>query len=294
MLERISVGFDNSPASRSALSWAVGEATLHNARLTAWTVLGRHPAAAAEVTQPVAARSAERSLREAAGEIAGAVAADHLIAHGAPAAELVRASGEADLLVVGSRGHGALAGLLLGSVTRTCLHSSRCPVAVVPGATGPDRPHRRIVVGVDGSAGARRALAFAAGEARVHAATLVAVYTTHWDRVGHGWVQPTTHELLSWGHHLLDQELADAALDVPVRPYVVHGHPADVLVRHARNADLLVLGSRGHTALADLTLGSVSDHCARHAPCPMVVTPVPARHGGDPGRAGEPGPPGQG
>jgi nucleotide-binding universal stress UspA family protein len=58
---------------------------------------------------------------------------------------------------------------------------------------------------------------------------------------------------------------------VAARPVIVNGHPSDVLVRHSRHADLLVLGSRGHTQVAGMLLGSTSDHCTRHASCPVMV-----------------------
>jgi nucleotide-binding universal stress UspA family protein len=61
----------------------------------------------------------------------------------------------------------------------------------------------------------------------------------------------------------------------------VPGHAGDVLVRHSTHADLLVIGSRGRNQLAMLLLGSTSDHCARHAGCPVMVVRS---------RSAEPGP----
>ena len=56
-----------------------------------------------------------------------------------------------------------------------------------------------------------------------------------------------------------------------VEPLVVYGHAADVLVRAAEGADLLVVGSRGHGGFAGMLLGSISQHCVQHAPCPVLI-----------------------
>jgi nucleotide-binding universal stress UspA family protein len=66
------------------------------------------------------------------------------------------------------------------------------------------------------------------------------------------------------------------APSAPIVTRVVQGHPAQVLLDAARGADLLVVGSRGHGTLAGMLLGSVSQHCVQHSPCPVVV--VPADH----------------
>jgi nucleotide-binding universal stress UspA family protein len=59
-----------------------------------------------------------------------------------------------------------------------------------------------------------------------------------------------------------------------VNSRVVQGHPAQVLLEAARGAQLLVVGSRGHGTLAGVLLGSVSQHCVQHAPCPVLVVPA--------------------
>jgi nucleotide-binding universal stress UspA family protein len=60
---------------------------------------------------------------------------------------------------------------------------------------------------------------------------------------------------------------------VTVLPQVVEGHPAEALLHAAAGAELLVVGSRGHGTFAGIVLGSVSQHCVQHAPCPVVVVP---------------------
>jgi nucleotide-binding universal stress UspA family protein len=65
------------------------------------------------------------------------------------------------------------------------------------------------------------------------------------------------------------------ALTVPIATEVLEGDPAQKLAEAARDADLLVVGSRGHGHLRHAVLGSVSEGCVRHATCPVVVLPVP-------------------
>lgn len=156
--------------------------------------------------------------------------------------------------------------MLLGSVSRACLHAAPCPVVVVRPEPTPTPPHGRVIVGVDVSPQARHALTVAAEEARLRGC---AVHAVHWEHLGAEFVAPTTRQLIAWGKHLVDTELAHT--NVTARPVVIHGHASDVLVRHSAHADLLVLGSRGRNPLANLLLGATSDHCAQHAHCPTMI-----------------------
>lgn len=137
----------------------------------------------------------------------------------------------------------------------------------------------RIVVGVDGSDGSLRALRWAAREAQTRGGTLqaVMVYT---------WFGTEAALLAGLGTEVerarADEVLATAvdavrgpALTGPVATEVLEGDPARKLAEAARDADLLVVGSRGHGHLRHAVLGSVSEGCVRHATCPVVVLPVP-------------------
>ena len=145
-----------------------------------------------------------------------------------------------------------------------------------------------IVVGVDGSPGSLEALRFAAAEARLRGTRL---------RVVHAWAvplavvlpepailgQPVIPEpefeqvraaLVSEAEKIVDGVLA--AVDAPdAERLLVEGTPAHALVQAAEGADLLVVGSRGRGGFAGLLLGSVSQQCAHHAPCPVVIVPSP-------------------
>jgi nucleotide-binding universal stress UspA family protein len=138
-----------------------------------------------------------------------------------------------------------------------------------------------IVVGVDHSEGAKLALRFALEEARLRKATLRAVHAWQYGSFGLAGIEgyfPTSGadlgELHSAAEAALDATLGEAipdAGDVTIERRVVEGAPGAVLVEASREADLLVVGSRGHGGFAGLLLGSVSQQCAHHAACPVVI-----------------------
>ena len=150
----------------------------------------------------------------------------------------------------------------------------------------------KIVVGVDGSQGGRKALEWALEEARLHRALLHVVHA--WmvpliDALPEPWAvgspplgpaDDEVHEHLeAAARSILDASLAEArSVDpgVEVRGELVEARPASALLAAAEDADLLVVGSRGRGGFAGLLLGSVSAQCVHHAPCPVVV--VPAGH----------------
>jgi nucleotide-binding universal stress UspA family protein len=135
------VGVDGSPQGAAALRWAVDEARLRQATLEvvhAWLfpVVGDVPGAAMDTLARDLERAAGELLDHVVDEVAGTDPGDKLdrrVVEGGAAAVLVDAAAGADLLVVGSRGRGGFAGLLLGSVAQQCLHRAPCPVGVVRG-----------------------------------------------------------------------------------------------------------------------------------------------------------------
>jgi nucleotide-binding universal stress UspA family protein len=139
-----------------------------------------------------------------------------------------------------------------------------------------------IVVGVDGSDGSLQALRWAADEARLRKALLQVVLA--WDYpasllAGASFSVPDLEILGDFGklaEARLGQALQDAssALEgVEVERRVIEGAPALALIEAAKDADLLVVGTRGHGGFVGLLLGSVSQQCAHHAPCPIVIVP---------------------
>ena len=140
-----------------------------------------------------------------------------------------------------------------------------------------------IVVGVDGSEGGRRALQWAAAEAATRGGAVQAVIAWSWDGLEYGPIAATRpQEEAERAGRLLDREIKEIVArngsSLPVAGEVIEGRPADVLSAAARTADLLVLGSHGHSRIRHTVLGSVSEDCIRNATCPVVVIPVPVEH----------------
>jgi nucleotide-binding universal stress UspA family protein len=137
---------------------------------------------------------------------------------------------------------------------------------------------RTILVGVDGSPGSRTALTWAAAEAADHQADLVVLAV--WEPtlpipMGNPTVRQgavpyssdrATEDLLA----VIREELGENP-PVLVQPRVVQGNPAQTLIQKSVDADLLVVGTRGHGGFAGLVLGSVSQHVAAYAKCPVTV-----------------------
>lgn len=233
----------------------------------------------------------------------------------APAWPLVRRAADADMLVVGSRGLGNVRRLLLGSVSHQVAVHAETLVVVVPEPTEPDRRDDKIVVGVDGSVHARAALRRAAQEAALRnwelevivvpppapamaprSPSQAAVDATMWSGAlwpdGPDRSQERQHEhdleQAHWRHaaesHLADEiaRIGHDHLPEKVTPTVIGSrHPARALLDVAAWARLLVVGRRGRGGFTGMVLGSVSQHCVRHATAPvMVVPPEPAEDAG--------------
>jgi nucleotide-binding universal stress UspA family protein len=141
-----------------------------------------------------------------------------------------------------------------------------------------------VVVGVDGSPGAECALRFAAQEAKLRGARLRVVTAWHLPAMGNGGAFPmypiAPDEFKEGTKKMLEKSLsvvADELAGLEVEQVIEQGQASDVLIRQAQEADLLVVGTRGHGGFASLLLGSVSQQCAHHAHCPVVIVPAADR-----------------
>jgi len=199
------------------------------------------------------------------------------LVEGSPIPILEDASKQAALVVLGSRGMGGFTGILTGSTAIATIARAHCPVVVVRGDQ-PD-PAGPVVVGVDGSPASDIALAWAYEEASARGVDLVAV---------HGWTEFASENsyafarqfVVDWDAVQARQEEQLAAQlagygekypNVTVRRVVEGGRARQLLLDHARGAQLVVVGSRGHAELGGLLLGSTSQALVHHAPCPVLV-----------------------
>jgi len=136
-----------------------------------------------------------------------------------------------------------------------------------------------IVVGVDGSAGSRRALRWALREAVESDADVDAVTVWTWDGLEDAMLAATAPSAQREHADRVSADEVQTAVDecgepVRVSRTVVEGHPVQELIGAARHGRLLVLGSHGHGRLHRAVLGSISTECARRAPCPVVIVPA--------------------
>lgn len=134
-----------------------------------------------------------------------------------------------------------------------------------------------IVVGVDGSEQSRRAVGWAVAEGRRRKTPVRVVYAWHEPTpTGRNFIPPDLLDpeaLQSRAQAIANSTLAnvEASGDVEIETVAVEGPPVETLLAAARDAELLVVGSRGHNGFGELVLGSVGRQCAQHAPCPVVV-----------------------
>ncbi|QJY48899.1 universal stress protein [Pseudonocardia broussonetiae] len=275
------VGVDGSGAARCAVGWAAAEASRRGAPLRlvtafAWAsdhVVG-HPGLGERYRDEMEA-VARRDLAAAEGSAAAAdVPVSTELRVGFPIGTLADEARHAQLLVVGSRGRGGVAGLLLGSVSAALAGHAACPVVVVReealGAAGGP-----VLVGVDGSPDSEAATAFAFEAAAARGVPLVAVHS--WTDLA---FDPVAAPLMDWDaveqseRAVLAERLAgwrEKFPEVVVEREVVRDLPTHALVERSAAAQLLVVGSRGRGGAASLLLGSVSHGVLHRGRCPVAV-----------------------
>jgi nucleotide-binding universal stress UspA family protein len=205
---------------------------------------------------------AGRALSEAvirAEEIAPGLLIDTGLLAGPPALAVPEAGCGAAMLVVGARGAGGFAAVVLGSVSRRAAIDAPCPVVVVREETAP--VHREVVVGIRDPENASQALAFAFEEAALRDAGLVAVHAL-------GAVEQAASKLAA----VLD-EWRDKYPDVRVRQDVVDGQPGWVLCGYSARADLIVLGRHDSPGVTVRAIGSVLHTMLHRARGPVAVVP---------------------
>ena len=294
-MEMITVGMDESPCAAEALRWAVAEGEGRGwpvRAVLAWSFVRQHHIDRAQSTDPEyseedAVLALQRYVAEAVGSaVARGIELD--VVSERPAVGLIEAASGSPLLVVGSHGHGGISGFVLGSVSQECLHHSTVPVAIVRPVEGVADSESaevmagKIVVGIDGSDTSRRALTWALDEARARGG---------WVEVVHSWLLPAAYGYLTLpvpdsaayeedAEALVSRFIEKAntsGLSRPISRIIVGGtSTAGLLADRAANAELIVVGSRGIGGFRGMLIGSVAQHLARHAPCPLIV--IPATH----------------
>ncbi len=269
----ILVGYDGSPGSEQALSWAAREARARGMALTvchAWAPGFSVPPGEAAVLD-LARRSGERVIADGlqhAHGVMGSRRVRPLLVEGPAAAVLCERSQRADMVVLGSRGCGGVAGQLLGSVSLRVAAHARGRVVIVRGHWRPAGGYvpGPIVVGADGSAASQAAVEFAFELAALRDAPLLAVCAPADTPGSLGGARQRQEDF--------EQAISEVEKEHPemvVMPHVAMGGARESLLTAARDAQMLVVGSRGRGGIQGMLLGSVSQAAVCHAPCPVGV-----------------------
>ncbi|MFF3949020.1 universal stress protein [Streptomyces sp. NPDC001902] len=286
------VGTDGSDAALKAVDWAADEAEVRGLPLrivhaSLWEryegrapSFSRVPPEAQILAQHIASSARERAgLRRPGLEVSAEVLAEDTTY------ALLREATRATAVVVGHRGRGDMAGLLLGSVGLTLAGRAECPVVVVRG----DREERDagsgqgwIVLGVGPDENSAAAVEFAFHEAQLRGCGVRAVHAWRMPPGGsaeYGYEDEAAKNHRRRAEEHLDQALRAAATARPgVRHhrYVQEGHARKVLLATLDDADLLVVGARRRNSPFGLQLGPVNHAVIHHAPCPVALVPQPA------------------
>lgn len=288
MTRPITAGVDGSAESLAALAWAGREAVRRGSALRVVHVWRYEPHRALGTGDR---DTQDRWVRDAAAEAARTLAERHPglevtadVLEGEPAGTLAAAAGDAELLVLGSRGHGPVVGFLLGSVGQQVIAEAVRPVVLVRAgdeASG-EAAGREIVVGQQGDPeDSAAALGFAFATAAARGATVRAV---------RAWTLPPVFAYSPGSLKLLDdtgglepyekKALAEALEPwrerfpgVPVVEQVEMGSAGQVLLSVAGRAQLMVVGRRAHRTAVGARIGSVAHGVLHHADCPVAVVP---------------------
>jgi nucleotide-binding universal stress UspA family protein len=280
MNHAILVGLDGSEQSRCALEWAAGEAALRSAPLhllhaIPWPLLG----IPIDPHRTDAWENAQRLLVDAerrATDLAPCVEVTSELVKDSPATALIRRAEHADLVVVGTRGHGGFAGLVIGSVALRVAAHAPCSVVVTGKATGPPTEPREIVVGV-GDQPATVQLQAAFEEAALRSIGLRALYAWRFPETTPDDMVPLIcgiDEIERAARRHLAEALTgwrEKYQEVPVTAEVVTDRAQRALVKVSHGAGLLVVGARDHGGLLATPLGSVTHAVLHRATCPVLV-----------------------
>lgn len=278
---KIIVGYDQSAAAEAAAVWALDEAVRTGSVVEffyayEWPVwmpaasMVPGPAVWPDGATELAIKDSLTKAVARARQTHPAVRTTTSIVHNNAALALIDRSADARLIVLGSRGHSAVANLL-GSVSAAVSAHAHCPVVIVrdtPAAAVP------VVVGVDDSAPAQAALALAVDQAAARGVPLRVIrafrpVTGLWQQTPMATGVVTAEERRPFDE--LVAAWREKYPDLRISAEAVVDHPAGALEVASGTAQLLVVGSRGRGTVRGMLLGSVSQHLLRHAKCSIVV-----------------------
>jgi nucleotide-binding universal stress UspA family protein len=276
---KVIAGYDGSPDAKRALVWAADLARLKKAPLRVVVAMGDLRVRRVTELDVEWERVHQADLSAAAHAAVEGLGLDDAsleISQYGPAPAVLDEADESSVIVMGSRGHGRLAEVFVGSVSQHITHHAPCTVVVVREPSNPDE--KTVVVGVDGSPGAVPALDFAFDYASRTGAPLRAMYVSERTlvRMGRAQERPMTpeDEALASAEPVINEALkpyVDKYSDVTVHKEIISGPVVRTLSDASEHAALVVVGSRGRGAFESLLLGSVGQGLLHHAHCPVAI-----------------------
>ena len=287
MNRTVVIGYDGSPDAEAALAWGLTFADRHAASVRivqafdpsqhTLRLVGGGGADAAERLY-VQARHQMKEARDRSKDDHLHLRIRTLLEPALPDDLLIDQSRTAETVVVGSRGQSRMSTLLAGSTALSVAARAHCTVVAVRGKPSPQPSAHGVVVGTDGSPVAEAAIGFAFQQASELSAPLTVV---------HAWTDQMTVSIMGntipmydpvdysgEKHDLLVESLAgwsDKFPQVAVNVHVVKGHAISTLAAASADAELLVVGSHGHSVLRGMVLGSVSQGLLHRASVPVAV-----------------------
>jgi nucleotide-binding universal stress UspA family protein len=283
-------GVDGSDESLRAVKWAALEAHRRRAPLRIVSVPAlllrmrarpQGPETAAAMLQGESCRALDEAVTRSR-EVAPRQLIDAGLLTGPPAVAVTQSGSGALMLVLGARGSGGFAAMMLGSVSRYAAMQATCPVVVVREETS--AVHREVVVGIRDPRDADNTLAYAFDEAALRGATLIAVHSWHWSRSvrgDHADYGDATGRLPDARHIAAEADVnlsemlrawRDKYPAVTVWQDVVHDHPAHVLASYSARADLVVIGRRDQPG-SHPAIGGIQHALLNHARGPVAIVP---------------------
>ncbi len=273
---RILVATDGSEKSQPATSYGLKLAKNMGSEVTAICVI--------DDVLDVGVQQAESVLYQRGQEAVGSVVEQGkdagvnvrpIVASGIPTDEIVQASFDHDLIIMGTAGRTGVSHLLLGSVAEKVVRYAHSPVLVVHGGDelmGADHKVGKVLIATDGSNSSTRAIAQGLTLAKLMGAQVTALSVCAPGASSPGPVEDASigsTEACQQATKLVVEE--GEKVNVTVLPVVLSGTPAEEIVKTSTDHDLIVMGTVGRTGLAHIRLGSVAEKVVRQASCPVLV-----------------------
>jgi nucleotide-binding universal stress UspA family protein len=271
---RILIPTDGSENTRAAVAYALDLARQTDAKVTAISVndISNYAAIPGEHDAESPLYQASQAAIGDAIEMGAAkgVRVEGMIVSGIPKRDIVEASKDHDLVVMGTTGRTGLPHLLLGSVAERVVRKAYCPVIVVRTGVTSSFKCDRILIATDGSENSAPAVREGLNLARAFGAQVTALSVS--DDTG----LPAAGRGSAEGRVLASEAVAEVEnegrkLGIEVTPSVPTGSPDDAIVDASTEHDLLVMGTHGRSGLAHLRMGSVAERVIRFARCPVMV-----------------------